>query len=161
MMILQNNRYDQVANTLGVVMEWTKSGDDLLVRIDPGEEIHSSLQKLADEVGFNAAAITSGIGRTCENIYGYMNNDGVYIKRNLEPPSELVSLSGNIARTQDGTPFTHIHCCWTEDDNTVHAGHMFSCTVAVVAEIHLRVMPHAIMTRCPLADVQLLGLQFS
>ena len=54
-------------------MEWTKSGDDLLVRIDPGEEIHSSLQKLADEVGFNAAAITSGIGRTRENIYGYMN----------------------------------------------------------------------------------------
>ena len=47
-------------------MEWTKSGEDLLVRIDPGEEIHSSLQKLADEVGFNAAAITSGIGRTCE-----------------------------------------------------------------------------------------------
>ena len=87
-------------------MEWTKSGDDLLVRIDPGEEIHSSLQKLADEVGFSAAAITSGIGRTRENIYGYMNNDGVYIKRNLEPPSELVSLSGNIARTQDGMPFT-------------------------------------------------------
>ena len=58
MMILQNNRYDQVANTLGVIMEWTKSGEDLLVRIDPGEEIHSSLQKLADEVGFNAAAIT-------------------------------------------------------------------------------------------------------
>ena len=65
MMILQNNRYDQVTNTLGVIMEWTKSGEDLLVRIDPGEEIHSSLQKLADEVGFNAAAITSGIGRTC------------------------------------------------------------------------------------------------
>ena len=108
-MILQNNRYDQVANTLGVIMEWTKSGDDLLVRIDPGEEIHSSLQKLADEVGFNAAAITSGIGRTRENIYGYMNNDGVYIKRNLEPPSELVSLSGNIARTQDGMPLSLIH----------------------------------------------------
>jgi hypothetical protein len=38
---------------------------------------------------------------------------------------------------------------------------MFSSTVAVVAEIHLRIMSHAIMTRCPLADVQLLGLQFS
>lgn len=160
-MTLQNDRYNQVTITLGTGMEWTKSGEDLLVRIDPGEEIHASLQKLADKVGFNAAAITSGIGRTCANIYGYMNNDGIYIKRNLESPSELVSLSGNIARTQDGKPFTHIHCCWSEDDSTVHAGHMFSCTVAVVAEIHLRVMTHAIMTRCPLADVQLLGLQFS
>ena len=83
-------------------MEWTRSNEDLLVRIDPGEEIHVSLQKLADEVGFNAAAITSGIGRTCDNEYGYMNNDGIYIKRELENPSELVSLSGNIARTEDG-----------------------------------------------------------
>ena len=31
-------------------MEWTRSDEDLLVRIDPGEEIHVSLQKLADEV---------------------------------------------------------------------------------------------------------------
>ena len=30
-------------------MEWTRSDEDLLVRIDPGEEIHASLQKLADE----------------------------------------------------------------------------------------------------------------
>ena len=142
-------------------MEWTRSDEDLLVRLDPGEEIHSTLQQLADDVGFNAAAITSGIGRTCNNIYGYMNNDGIYIKRELENPSELVSLSGNIARTQDGKAFTHIHCCWSDDDNNVHAGHMFSSTIAVVAEIHLRIMSHATMTRCPLADVQLLGLQFS
>ena len=142
-------------------MEWTRSGDDLFVRVDPGEEIHESLQALADEVGFNAAAVTSGIGRTRENVYGYMNEQGVYIRRKLELGSELVSLSGNIARKQDGSAFTHIHCCWSDDDNNVHAGHMFSSTVAVVAEIHLRIMSHATMTRCPLADVQLLGLQFS
>ena len=79
-------------------MEWTRSGEDLFVRLDPGEEVHDSLQKLADEVGFNAAAITSGIGRTRDTLYGFMNEDGVYIRRNLDSPSELVSLSGNIAR---------------------------------------------------------------
>ena len=142
-------------------MEWTRSDEDLLVRIDPGEEIHVSLQKLADEVGFNAAAITSGIGRTCDNEYGYMNNDGIYIKRLLENPSELVSLSGNIARTQEGKPFTHIHCCWSDDNNNVHAGHMFNATVHVVAEIHIRIMKDVIMSRHPLPDVALLGLRFS
>ena len=35
-------------------MEWTRR-EDLFVRLDPGEEVHESLQKLADEVGFNAA----------------------------------------------------------------------------------------------------------
>ena len=142
-------------------MEWTRSGDDLFVRIDSGEEIHATLQSLADEVGFNAAAITSGIGRTRNTLYGYMNEAGVYIRRDLVEPSELVSLSGNIARTQDGKPFTHIHCCWSDDDNNVHAGHMFQCVVHVVAEIHIRVMTQAVMTRCPLPDVELLGLQFS
>jgi len=92
-------------------MEHTRSGSDILVRLDPGEEIHASLQELADDVGFDAAAITSGIGRTRDNQYGYMNAEGVYQKRPLDPPSELVSLSGNIARTEQGGAFTHIHCC--------------------------------------------------
>ena len=56
-------------------MEWTRSGQDLFVRIDSGDEIHASLQRLADEVGFNAAAITSGIGRTRDTLYGYMNEE--------------------------------------------------------------------------------------
>ena len=142
-------------------MEWTRSGEDLFVRLDSGEEIHSSLQNLADEVGFNAAAITSGIGRTRDTLYGFMNEEGVYIRRNLDSPSELVSLSGNIARKQNGDAFTHIHCCWCDDDNNVHAGHMFQCVVHVVAEIHIRILAQAIMTRCPLPDVELLGLQFS
>ena len=142
-------------------MEWTISGEDLFVRIDPGEEIHASLQALADQIGIDAAAITSGIGRTRENTYGFMNAEGVYITKSLNSPGELISLSGNISRTEDEKPFTHIHCCWSDDDNNVHAGHMFGSTVHVVAEIHIRVLEHAIMTRCPLPDVELLGLQFS
>jgi predicted DNA-binding protein with PD1-like motif len=142
-------------------MEWTRSGDDLFIRLDPGEEIHQKLCEFADEIGINAAAITSGIGRTRENIYGYMNEEGVYQRRDLFSPSELVSLSGNIARTEEGAAFTHIHCCWSDDDNNVHAGHMFQATVHVVAEIHIRILSNSIMTRCPLADFELLGLQFS
>ena len=142
-------------------MEWVRSDDDLFVRIDPDEEIHDSLQSLADEVGFDAAAITSGIGRARDNIYGYMDEQGIYRRRQLNSPSELVSLSGNIARKEDGSAFTHIHCCWSDDDNNVHAGHMFQSVVHVVAEMHIRILSKAIMTRCPLADVELLGLQFS
>ena len=81
-------------------MEWTRSGEDLFVRIDPNEEIHESLQNLADEIGFDAAAITSGIGRTRENQYGYMNEEGVYQRRNLPPPSEhdILAPSSSVLR---------------------------------------------------------------
>ena len=122
---------------LGRTMEWTRSDDDLFIRLDPGEEIHQKLKELADELGINAAAITSGIGRTRDNLYGYMNEEGVYQRRELTPPSELVSISGNIARTEQGEPFTHIHSCWSDDDYTVHAGHMFQATVHVLSLIHI------------------------
>ena len=142
------------------VVDYTRSDSDLFVRLDPGEEIHAALKMLADDLGFDAAAITSGIGRTRDNLYGFMDEDGVYQRRMLDRPSELVSLSGNVARKQSGEAFTHIHCCWSDDDNNVHAGHMFQSTVHVVAEIHIRVMEHASMTRCPLEGVELLGLEF-
>ena len=141
----------------------TETGNAYTVTITDSSVFSPALNTLDGKttVAINAAAITSGIGRTRNTLYGYMNEAGVYIRRDLVEPSELVSLSGNIARTQDGKPFTHIHCCWSDDDNNVHAGHMFQCVVHVVAEIHIRVMTQAIMTRCPLPDVELLGLQFS
>ena len=52
------------------VVDYTRSGSDLFVRLDPGEEIHAALKMLADDLGFDAAAITSGIGRTRDNYMG-------------------------------------------------------------------------------------------
>jgi predicted DNA-binding protein with PD1-like motif len=142
-------------------MEWTRSGDDLFVRLDPGEEIHSSLRALADEAEFDAAAITSGIGRTRNNLYGYMSDDHIYTRRSFEPSAELVSLQGNLARLEDGTAFTHIHATWCSDDNVVMAGHMFESTIHVVGEIHMRVLSESIMTRCPMENSEFIALRFS
>ena len=139
-------------------MEWTRSGDDLFVRLDPGEEIHASLQALADEVGFDAAAITSGIGRTRNSVYGYMDDDHVYHRVTLSEGTELVTLQGNLARRENGEAFTHLHATFSDDDLKPHAGHMFSAEVHVVAEIHLRLLTHAIMTRCPLENLSLIHI---
>ena len=141
-------------------MEWTRSGDDLFVRIDPGEELHATLQALADEVGFDAAAITSGIGRTRESTYGYMDDNHRYHRVTIEAGSELVTLQGNLARRESGEAFTHLHATFSDDDLTPHAGHMFSATVHVVAEIHLRLLPHAVMSRCPLENSEFVALKF-
>ena len=66
-------------------MEHTRSGSDVLVRLDPGEEIHASLKTLANDLGFDAAVITSGIGRTRNNQYGYM--DGAVSYTHLTLPT--------------------------------------------------------------------------
>ena len=60
-----------------------------------------------------------------------------------------------------------IHCLFTtfyyfsDDDLTPHAGHVFSATVHVVAEIHLRILSQAIMTRCPLENSEFVALKFN
>jgi predicted DNA-binding protein with PD1-like motif len=41
------------------------------------------------------------------------------------------------------------------------SGHLFSATVFVVAEIHLRVMSEVVMTRCPMVDGEFVELKFS
>ena len=142
-------------------MEWTRSGDDVFLRLDPGEEIHASIRALADEAGIDAAAITSGIGRTRMNVHGFMDESHKYQQWTLEEASELVSMQGNLARHEDGSSFTHIHATFTANDNTVHAGHLFEATVHVVAEIHLRILSQAIMTRCPMANSDFVALRFS
>ena len=141
-------------------MDWTRSGDDLFVRLDPGEEIHTSLREIADKIGFAAAAITSGIGRTRDNTYGHMSESGVYHRVEIAEACELVSLQGNIARYEDGSAFTHIHVTISDDEMGVHAGHLFNAVVEVVAEIHLRIMEDIIMTRCPVENSSFIALKF-
>jgi len=141
-------------------MDWTRSGDDIFIRLDPGEEIHASIREVAEKEKIDAAAITSGIGRTRNNAYGFMNDEHIYQRWTLEEPCELVTLQGNFARLKDGGGFTHLHATFTDNDVVVHAGHMFEATVEVVAEIHMRVMSQSIMTRCPMADSEFVALSF-
>lgn len=119
-------------------MEFTRVGEDILLKLNPGEEIHSSIQSLHDH-GIECAVITSGIGR-CHNIeIGYLGSDRVYQKTMHHNSMELLSTQGNLAPGPNG-PFTHLHVVISDDNNIVHGGHLFSATVSVTAEIHLRVL---------------------
>ena len=140
-------------------MEWARSGDDVVIVLEPGEEIHTSLRKLADELGIDGAVITSGIGRTMNSTFGYMDETFTYHRRVLEQPAELVTLQGNLARHQDGSAFTHLHATFADDDFVTQSGHLFEATVFVVAEIHMRIMSNIIMTRCPMIDGEFVELK--
>jgi|TARA_B100000586_G_scaffold129080_1_gene93372 predicted DNA-binding protein with PD1-like motif len=119
-------------------MEHRRVGRDVFVRLDVGDEMHASIRELSEH-GISAAAITSGIGRIRNTVIGYLDADGVYQKEVLEAPVELLSTQGNLAPGPDGA-FTHIHIVASDDDHTVHGGHLFEATVEVTAEMHLRVL---------------------
>ncbi|MCP2502801.1 MAG: DNA-binding protein [Candidatus Thalassarchaeaceae archaeon] len=119
-------------------MEHIVSDRDVFVRLDPGEEIHQSLQSLAKE-GIVSAAITSGIGRIEDAEVGFLDSDGIYRKTTYTGPVELLSTQGNLCPGPDGT-FTHIHIVMCDDNHTVLGGHLFKAVVTVTAEIHLRIL---------------------
>ena len=112
-------------------MEHVRSGEDVFVRLDPGEEMHAALQSLS-ETGIQCAAITSGIGRVRDIRIGYLDGEGVYQTREYADSMELLSTQGNLAPGPDG-PFSHIHVVLSDDDH-------FHATIHVTAELHLRVL---------------------
>ena len=76
-------------------MEHIVSGRDVFVRLDPGEEIHESIQSLSYK-GIESAVITSGIGRVHDAEVAYLDSDGVYQKTTYSGPVELLSTQGNL-----------------------------------------------------------------
>ena len=139
-------------------MNWIRNNSDILLRLDPGDEIHSSIQLASKELGINSAAITSGIGRICNTDIGYLGADSIYQHNLIKENVELLSLQGNLA-ILDGEPFTHIHIVCNSDDHVVHGGHLFSAVVAVTAEIHLREFPGITIERCNLPNSEFKSLE--
>jgi len=142
-------------------MQHLRSGNDVFVRLDEGEEIHASIQSLCVDLSITGAAITSGIGRVREVDFGYLDEGGTYQRQVLREAVELLSVQGNVAMLE-GKPFTHIHVVTSDDDHVVHGGHLFSAITLVTGEIHLRILAEGAsmpMTRCKLADSQFVPLQ--
>jgi len=141
-------------------MEHMRSGDDVFIRLDPGDEIHASVQAVCANEGISGAALTSGIGRVRDIDIGYLGASGIYQRVVHEGPMELLSTQGNVGDL-DGQPFTHIHIVLSDDDHAPHGGHLFSATVAVVAELHLRVMERGpAMMRCGIEGSEFVALTF-
>jgi hypothetical protein len=145
-----------------MLMEHTRSGSDVFLRLDPGEELHASIQAVCAAEGIGSAALTSGIGRVRDVDIGYLGEDGIYDRIVLKAPVELLSMQGNVA-ILEGEPFTHIHIVLSDDEHGVHGGHLFAATVHVTAEIHLRALEKGVqvpMSRCSLPDSEFKPLSF-
>jgi predicted DNA-binding protein with PD1-like motif len=143
-------------------MEHTRSGSDVFLRLDPGDELHASIQAVCRSEGISGAAVTSGIGRVRNTDIGYLGDDGIYHRIVLEEAAELLSMQGNVALLE-GVPFTHLHIVLSDNQHDVHGGHLFSATVHVTGEIHLRILEKGVqvpMSRCSIPGSEFKPLSF-
>lgn len=120
-------------------MEYIKSGDKIVLRLERGEEIVSSLKKLQRAENIKGAFF-SGIGATDSAVIGvYAVNDKKYNAVTLTGDMEIAALTGNISVSEDGGEYVHAHVVLGRGE-IAHAGHLNEAVISATAEIFVQIV---------------------
>ena len=117
-------------------MRYRKEDHGYLVKLSVGDEIGPSLIEFGARESIEAAHFW-GIGAAREIVLGsYDIERKVYLKKSLEGVWEIASLTGSLARTDEG-PILHIHGVFSDEECKTYGGHVFSLVCAATVEIYL------------------------
>ena len=120
-------------------MEYRKFGQDIVIRIDKGEEIISKLVEVCEKEEVKLANINA-IGAVGEFEVGLFNTgEKKYYSNVHKGDFEIVSLSGSIT-TKEGKIYHHIHMSAADKENKVYGGHLNSAIVSATCEMFVRVI---------------------
>lgn len=119
-------------------MHYKKFGNTILVRVDKGEEIVNSLQKVCTENNVELAFINA-IGACSSAELGYYDTKTkVYHKKMLNGEYEISSLLGNVSLYED-KPLLHLHIALSGPDYNIVGGHLISAVVSITCEVMITV----------------------
>ncbi|UCE66879.1 MAG: DUF296 domain-containing protein [Candidatus Zixiibacteriota bacterium] len=117
-------------------MQFTKIQNGFLVRCDIGDEVVSTLAKLAYQKDISSGIII-GIGALKNPVLGYFDMlKKEYLKKEFEGNFELLNLTGNFARL-DSDIILHSHATISDVDFNVFGGHLFEGEIAVTGEFYI------------------------
>lgn len=117
-------------------------GELIVCKLDDGEDLFASIERLIDDFNVSSGIIVTNIGMLRDVEINFFR-DGRYEAKALKGPMELVAMHGSIA--VDGS--IHIHCALADEDHAVHGGHLTKATVAVLNEIVIRRLDHITLGR--------------
>jgi hypothetical protein len=123
------------------------SESSYLIRLERGEEALESLRDFADRhrIGF---AVVRAIGTFERITLGYYDAvKKTYQEKTLDEPLEVLNLSGNIAKGEDGERIVHAHVTLGRPDCTTLGGHVVQATAGPTLEVMVETMPTTIRRR--------------
>ena len=115
-------------------MHSSAEGELVLAKLDDGEDLLKSIDKLAAEHRLENAMVMWAIGMVRDAEVGYFNGKE-YEKVTYAEPLELLSLHGTYAGKAD--PKIHVHLSAAGRDRRVVGGHVFRATVSTLNELCL------------------------
>lgn len=118
-------------------MVYRDFGDTIIIRLDPGDDIHQSLAQICEETKITGGSIF-GLGVTSyAKLHAGDPEKGTYGTSEYAEKMELVNLTGNVGML-DGKYFPHLHAILSgAHGREVFAGHLDQATIRDTAEIFL------------------------
>ena len=115
-------------------MEYRKFENNIIARIDKGEEILEKIKEIALQENIKLASINA-LGATNDFTVGvYKVDEKKYYSNEFKGNFEIVSLTGTI-NTMKGEFYTHIHMSAGNDKGEVFGGHLNKAVVSATCEM--------------------------
>ncbi len=137
-------------------MQYKRTAERLIVRMDVGDEICASLMEACCNEGIKLGSV-SGIGAVDSFTVGVYNvAQKKYYKNTFEGAYEIVSLMGNVS-TMKGETYLHLHMSAGDSEGKVFGGHLNEATVSATAEIIIDIIDDEVDREvCPVTGLNIL-----
>lgn len=123
----------------GISVKYKRFGDQLVVKLDVGDEVVASLVEIAEQEDIQAAEI-SGIGAVDHVKLAFFQLETKdYAYQQFDEAFEVLSLIGNFTRNKDKY-HPHVHIVLGRDDFSTIGGHLNEAYTSVTMEIVLNVV---------------------
>ncbi len=120
-------------------MDYKRLNQNIVLRLDPGEEILGKIKELALKEEITLASV-QGIGALNEFTVGLFQIDKKeFIPNHFQGAYEMVSLLGTI-NTMDGSFYTHLHMSAADEKGHMVGGHLSKAVTSATCEIIITLM---------------------
>lgn len=121
-------------------MRYRKLGPAIILRLDRGEEIVSTLKDFCEEQEIRFATV-QGIGAVDNAVIGiFAAKTKEYHTTTPSGDHEITSLTGSIT-TMDNKPYLHLHITLSDATYLAFGGHLTSAVVSGTCEIFIHTFP--------------------
>jgi predicted DNA-binding protein with PD1-like motif len=120
-------------------MDYRIFGNQIVLRIDRGEEVMETLIKLCEKEKIRLGSIV-GLGAADYLVMGlYDVEKQQFSEIKLEIPLEITSIIGNITE-MDGKPYLHLHINASDANGHTYGGHLKAVRISGTSEIFVTVV---------------------